>query len=275
MEVCERTALVAVLVGVLGTLSTHPAAAESVGAVMSTSGDAYAVSDTGRRPLECGSPIQPGERIVTQSGARVGFLASDTYVQLGAGSDVTVDRTAGGSAALAFSAGEARVIDTRESGSPLEISSPHATSKGLGSDTEISVSASGTQLCEGSATIDIRATNGSETQATAGQCVTIDPAGAQTSSAKGDSKLPAVGAAGCIDVAVVDHFTPGVAAPAATIGLAPFDPDRRTFNPCDNVGGPCGPGAFPTGLNGPRGGVIEQPPMPPTDPPGRGGRGVN
>jgi len=58
-----------------------------------------------------------------------------------------------------------------------------------------------------------------------------------------------------VDVAIASHFTPEVAAPPATIGLAPIDPRRPLFGICAGPGGNCTQGS--TGAI-----IVEQPPGP-------------
>ncbi len=258
-KVCERIALFAVLVGVLGTLPAQRAAAETVGSVISTSGQAYAEGPAGRRPLECGTPIEAGERVVTPEGALVGLLAGDVYVQLDGGTNLGIDRGADGTPSFDLTSGRARILDTREGGAPLVVKTPGATASGAGTDTEIAIGDTGTEFCEDSGNLELQPSTGSSLIAGAGQCVTLAADGSATASQKTAEAIKLAGADACFDVAIVDHFTPGVAAPsAATISLAPIDPDRRIFGPCDDPGSGCTRFIPPP----PGGEIMEQPPGP-------------
>lgn len=263
-NVCGQYALVAVLVGVLGTLSSQRAAAETVGSVISTSGGAYAEGPAGRRSLECGTPIESGERVVTPDGARVGMLAADIYLQLDSGSDVGVEVGAEGAASFDLRSGQIRIVDTREGGTALVVGTPGGNARGAGIDTEIRIAADTTQFCEAAAELDLRSDSGSNATAQPGHCVTLAADGSLAASARGGDEIDLAGAQGCFDVAVLDHFTPGVAAASATtISLAPIDPDRTLFGPCDEPGSGCGR-RLSFMPEPPGGEIIEQPPVPPT-----------
>ena len=239
-SVFERSALAAVLGGVLCTLPLLPAGAETTGAVISTTGSAYAEGAGGNRSLGCGAPVREGERIVTEAGARMALLAGDVYVQIDQAANLGIGRTAAGAPSIEIASGRVRLVDTRSAGgSPFEIRTPHSQAGGLGTDTEVVVSAARTELCEEAADLDVTAHEGNTSLvARAGQCVTVRSGESPSTAAKGEAKIALAGAEGCIEVAAVDHFTPDVAAPPPTIGLAPIDPDR-TLHLCSDPGPGC------------------------------------
>jgi hypothetical protein len=251
----ERIALVAVLGGVLGMLPLLPAGAETMGSVVSTAGDAFVEGADGRRPLDCGAAVGAGERIVTAAGARLALVAGDVYLQMSPGAGAAVGRTAAGAPSIEISSGQVRLVDMRPAGAPpLVIATPHSQASGFGTDTEVTVSGAGSELCEAAADLEVTALEGDASiVARRGECVTLGSGAAPSTAPKGAPRIALAGAEGCIEVAAVDHFTPGVAAPPPTIGLAPLDPDRRVYGPCEELG--C--------LEVPPGGdVFERPPLP-------------
>ena len=263
-KVCERIALLAVLVGVLGTLPSQQAAAETVGSVISTTGEAYAEGADSRRPLECGTPIEFGERIVTPPGARAGLSAGDVYLQLDGGTDVAIVRAADGTLSFDLRSGSVRILDARDGGAALVVKTAAATATGTGIDAEVRIGDAGTTFCESAASLDVQG-GGATTTAPTGQCVTIAADGSATTSPKSGDEIALAGADGCFDVAVVDHFTPDVALAGApsTISLAPIDPDRTLFSPCDDPGSGCGRDLRLLPMPEPPGGeIMEQPPNP-------------
>jgi hypothetical protein len=262
-KVCERIALVVVLVGVLGTLPFQ-AVAETVGSVISTTGEAYAEGPSGQRPLECATPVELGETLVTPDGARAALLAGDVYLQLDGGSAVAIRRGADGAPAFDVLRGRVRILDTRESGPALAAKTAGALASGTGTDTEIRIDTGGAQFCESAASLALQTGSGASATLASGQCVTVSPDGSTANSDKPAEEIKLAGAEGCFDVALVDHFTPGVSAPAApTISLAPIDPDRSPLDPCDTPGSGCG--RIVSFIPPPPGGeIMEQPPEPPT-----------
>jgi hypothetical protein len=255
----ERIALAAVLGGVLGMLPLLPASAEITGAVISTTGSAYAEGAGGKRSLGCRAQVREGERILTEAGARLALVAGDVYVQIDRAANLVISRTAAGAPSIEIASGRVRLIDTRSAGgSPFEIRTPHSQASGLGTDTEVVVSGAQTELCEGAADLDVTTREGNASLvARAGQCVTVGSGESPSTAAKGAATIALAGAEGCIQVAAVDHFTPDVAAPPPTIGLAPIDPDR-TFDLCSDPGAGCM--GMPTGGAG---NIIIEPPPPP------------
>jgi hypothetical protein len=264
-NVCQRSSLVAVLVGVLGTLPSFPlqAGAESsdsqsgtVATVISITGEGYAEGPDGRRNLECNTPIRRGEHVVTPAGARVGLVSSDVYVQLDSGTDVTVDRGESGVPSFSFAMGHARVVDTRESGDALSISGAGSVASGLGTDTEVVVTGDRAEYCEKGADLGVE---GAKTRVTAkaGECLEVPAGKSPAASSKTAGEVPMASPSDCFDVGLVGHFTPDVAAPPTRISLAPIDLDRRVFGPCDDPGSGCGLGDdFPAMV------IREQPPVP-------------
>jgi hypothetical protein len=267
-KVCQRSSLVAVLVGVLGTLQlvqAETAQAESgiVGIVISTTGAVYAEGPEGPRSLECGTPIRKGERVITPNDASVGFMSADVYVQLDGDTDVAVDRSASGAPLFTVTAGRARVVDTREAGDALVIRAPGSTASGVGTDTEVAVAGDRTEYCEGGAELGVEA-GGEVLTAQSGECLTFGSGAAPTTSSKVAGGLP-LGGAGCVAMSIVDHFTPEVAALPLTISLAPIDPNRRLIGPCDDPGSGCSRsfpplGIVPVIIDQPT--IIEQVPVP-------------
>jgi hypothetical protein len=239
-SVFERIALAAVLGGVLGMLPLLPASAEITGAVISTTGSAYAEGAGGKRSLGCRAQVREGERILTEAGARLALVAGDVYVQIDRAANLGIGRNAAGAPSIEIASGRVRLIDTRSAGgSPFEIRTPHSQASGLGTDTEVVVSGARTELCEGAADLDVTAREGNASLvARAGQCVTVSSGDSPSTAVKGEATIALAGAEGCIKVAAVNHFTPDVAAPPPTIGLAPIDPDR-TFDLCSDPGAGC------------------------------------
>jgi hypothetical protein len=236
-SVIERIVLGAVLVGVLGTLPLLSAGAETAAEVLSATGTAFAEGAEGQRSLSCQGLVGEGERIVTNQGSRVGLMAGDLYVQVEPGTSVTLGRTAAGAPSLEITSGRVRVVDTRAGEGPeFEIRTPDSRAVGRGNDTEVTVSQRGTELCEAAADLKVTKQDGSGSLAARpGQCVTAHGGEALAAAPRGESRIALSGAEGCIEVAAVDHFLPSVAAaPPPTIGLAPMDPERRTYGPCDN-----------------------------------------
>ena len=58
-------------------------------------------------------------------------------------------------------------------------------------------------------------------------------------SAQAQPSTPTIESPPVVDVAIASHFTPAVAAPPATIGVAPIDPGRPIFGACGGHGGGC------------------------------------
>ena len=238
-SVIERTVLGAVLGGVLGTLPLFSAGAEPAAEVLSVQGSVLAEGAEGRRSLGCEGLVSDGERIVTDEDSRTGLLVGDVYVQVDHASSLIVRRTEAGAPMLEVTSGRVRVVDTSDGGrSVLEIRTPDCRAEGLGNDTEVTVSHQGTELCEGAADLDVSGRDGNGSLvARPGHCVTARGSEPLATAPRGESRIALSGADGCIKVAVVGLFLPGVAAaPPPTIGLAPLDPDRRTYGPCDEPG---------------------------------------
>jgi hypothetical protein len=240
-SVIERIVLGAVLGGVLGALPLFSAGAETAAEVLSATGSALAVSAEGQRPLECSGLVRDGERIVTDESSRAGLLAGDVYVQLDHATSVIVRRTEAGAPLLEITSGRVRLVDTSAGdGSAFEIRTRDSRAAGRGNDTEVTVSQLGTELCEARADLDVAGLDGDGSLvARPGQCVTAHGGEPLVTAPRGESRIALSGAEGCIQVAVVDHFLPDVAAPPPTIGLAPLDPDRMTYGPCDDPGSGC------------------------------------
>jgi hypothetical protein len=237
-SVIERIVLGVVLGGVLGALPLFSASAAEV---LSTTGDAFVEGAEGRQPLQCNGLLRDGERIVTGEGSRAGLQVGEVYVQLDQGTSVIIRRTEGGAASLEIVSGRVRLVDTAIGEGPLfEILTPNSRAAGRGFDTEVVVSQQGTEFCEAAADLDVALRDGSGSLlARPGQCVTARGGEPLATAPGGERQIALSGAEGCIEVAVVGHFLPDVAAPPPTIGLAPLDPDRRTYGPCDDPGSGC------------------------------------
>jgi hypothetical protein len=240
-SVIERMVLGVVLGGVLGALPLFSAGAETAAEVLSTTGGVFAEGAEGRQPLQCNGVLRDGERVVTDEGSRAGLQLGDVYVQLDKGTSVIIRRTEAGAPSLEILSGRVRLVDTGSGAGPLfEILTPDSHATGRGNDTEVTVSRVGTEFCEAAADLDVALRDGSGSLlARAGQCVTARGGEPLATAPRGESRIALSGAEGCIKVAVADHFLPDVAGPPPTIGLAPLDPDRLTYGPCDNPGSGC------------------------------------
>jgi len=240
-SVIERIVLGVVLGGVLGALPLYSASAETVAEVLSATDGAFVEAAEGRQPLQCDGLLRDGERIVTGEGSRAGLQVGEVYVQLDQGTSVIIRRTEAGAPSLEILSGRVRLVDTGiEEGSLFEILTPDSRAAGRGIDTEVVVSQQGTEFCEAAADLDVALRDGSGSLlARPGQCVTARGGEPLATAPRGESQIALSGAEGCIEVAVVGHFLPDVAAPPPTIGLAPLDPDRRTYGPCNDPGSGC------------------------------------
>ncbi len=235
-SVIERIVLVAVLGGVLGALPLVSASAETVADVVSLAGSPLAEGADGSRSLAPKGIVTGGERIVTDGSSQVGLMMGDVYVQLDKSTSVTILRSETGAPSLEVHSGRVRLVDTSAGGdSTFVILTPDSRATGRGSDTEVTVSSSGTKLCEGEADLAVSRRDGSgPLVAQPGQCMTASGAAPLALTPAGGSRLALLGVGG-ITVTAVAHFQPevDVAAPPPTIGLAPLDPGRRSYQPCD------------------------------------------
>jgi len=233
---------------VLGGLLALPAASapgDTVGSVLSASGAAHIEGPEGRRPLGCGESVREGERIVTTSGATVSVTAGDTYLQVARDTVVRMD----GSGRFQLERGLARFIDVADGANEIAVGTPHGQLTARGGDTEVSVNAGQAEFCERGRAVEVSAGSTRETLARA-QCATAQGGSIRLAPA-GDSRVALSGAQGCIDIAVMNHLSPtDVAAPPPSVGLYPFDPDKRTYQPCDAAGS-CGAIVVPMGTRSP------------------------
>ena len=108
-----------------------------IGTVVAMSGP-VSIGSPGCAPAaaECGSALHAGQHLITGSGASVGLLAGDRYVQIVEGSRVAVATTDAGVMRVAVEEGTARVIDVGPAGatSPVEVTTPKLASSDPGAD---------------------------------------------------------------------------------------------------------------------------------------------
>lgn len=232
-----------------GTVSPAPA----FGRVLSVEGGARATSLGGtERDLVAGGAVEPGDRVVTETGSRVAVSLADAFVKLEPGSAMRFDRGAEGASDLDLERGLARVFDLRTggAGAPLRIATPAAEAYVQGGDTEAYVldekAGRYAMLCDWAAPLRVR--RGGETIVSAPpDCIVAKP-DEPLYPAPGHGErlvLPAVSSAPLYGP-IAGLFPPDIAAPLPT--PPSFGPPAITtgppFGPCE-AGGTCSPEPSP------------------------------
>lgn len=211
--------------------------------------------------LALGDPIAAGSVVRTGADSRIGFLASQIYVQLDPQSALRLERDASGRVKMALTDGRARIIDTRQNPAPADLSAVDATAAVAGGDAEVYIlnekAGRYAMFCEWSGPLAVTRDPKSVT-AGPNECV-LSKEHEPLYAAKGhDHQIPLLPLpydAVFADPAS-DHFdTTDVAAGPPGLGFTdPIAPPERQRDPCDVPGSGCR--TFATGAPV----VIEPPP---------------
>jgi hypothetical protein len=248
-----------ILVAGLALALAAPVAAAPLASVVSAQGTVQAEGPDGRRDLAPGATLAAGERVVTGADGRLGLAAGDVWVQLEPGAQLGL-ATAAGAPKFELSRGSARLVDGRAaSAAPLALVTPHARLTASGIDADVKVGATDSRICQSDGRVWLEVAGA--TREFANGCLTSTAVGAAPAVAAFAGHSISIDGP-VVAVAVTDLFLPGVAAPPpGTIGLMPFDPDWRTYGPCDDPGSGClairpapfggrGPASAPSNGNG-------------------------
>ena len=217
-------------------------------------------ASAGAGTLAVGDSIASGSVIRTGADSRVGILASQIYVQLDPQSALSLERDASGQVHMTLEAGRARIVDTRTSPTPTDLSVVDSSAAIAGGDSEFYIlkekAGRYAMFCEWAGPLTVTRDPNSLT-AGPNQCVLAKPHEPLYSANGHEHQIPLLPLPD--DAAFNDpasnHFdTTDVAAgpPGAGFGDPLFPPDYQR-DPCDVPGSGCAIGAA-----GPI--VIEPPP---------------
>jgi hypothetical protein len=226
-----------------------------VAQVVALEGNATADAAT----LALGDSIVAGSVVRTGADGKVGFLASQIYVQLDPQSALKLDRDASGHVKMALSEGRARIIDTRTNAAPAELTVGDATAAIAGGDAEFYVlnekAGRYAMFCEWSGPLAVTRDPKSLT-AGPNQCVLAKPHEPLYAAKGHDHQIPLLPLPydAVLFDAPANHFdTTDVAAGPPAFGFGdPVSPTGLGRDPCDVPGSGCNTGSAFT--------VVEPPP---------------
>ena len=196
--------------------------------------------------LALGDSIVAGSIVRTGADGRVGFLASQIYVQLDPQSALQLERDASGHVKMALTEGRARIIDTRSNLVPADLAVVDATAAVAGGDAEFYIlnekAGRYAMFCEWSGPLQVTRDPKSLT-AGPNQCVLAKPHEPLYGANGHDHQIPLLPLpydAVFVDPAA-DHFdTTDVAAGPTGLGFTdPIAPPERQRDPCDVPGSGC------------------------------------
>ena len=238
----SHRALLALAAAAAFTLASSAHADEPAARVIALQGNATADAAN----LAVGDPIVAGSVVRTGAAGRVGFLASQIYVQLDPQSALKLERDASGHVKMALSEGRARIIDTRANPVPAELQVVDAEAAVAGGDAEFYVlnekAGRYAMFCEWTGPLQVTRAPKSLT-AGPNQCVLAKPHEPLYAANGHDHQIPLLPLP--YDAVFTDpasgHFdTTDVAAGPPGLGFAnPLDPPDRQRDPCDVPGSGC------------------------------------
>lgn len=231
------------------------AAGDVLGQVSSVSGQATA-QRPGEEPraLACGDDVHADDVLRTGAGSRLGVMLDDVAAHLAPDTRVSLGRTAQATPAVRLEAGQVRMIDPRDAGTPAELAALDATAEIAGNDAEAYVFAEKVgpyaMHCEWDETLPVSRGPGETLSAEPGECVISKPKQPLYTAKAHDERLP-------VDVAEVcdlgpelarlssplHHLTPrDVAAgpPPVVSPLVAPDVGPPVRHTCDFTAGACG-----------------------------------
>ena len=196
--------------------------------------------------LALGDSIVAGSVVRTGADGKVGFLASQIYVQLDPQSALALERDDAGHVKMALSEGRARIIDTRANPVPADLSVVDATAAIAGGDAEFYVlnekAGRYAMFCEWSGPLAVTRDPKSLT-AGPNQCVLAKPHEPLYAARGHDHQIPLLPLPydAVFNDPASDHFdTTDVAAGPPGLGFNnPIDPPERQRDPCDVPGSGC------------------------------------
>jgi hypothetical protein len=223
-------------------LSGAARADEPAAEVIALQGNATADAAT----LAIGDSIVAGSVVRTGANSRIGFLASQIYVQLDPQSALKLERDASGHVKMALTEGRARIVDTRSNPVPADLEVVDANAAIAGGDAEFYIlnekAGRYAMFCEWAGPL---AVTRDPKSVTAGprECVLAKPHEPLYAAKGHDHQIPLLPLP--YDAVFADpasnHFdATDVAAGPPGLGFAnPFDPPDRQRDPCDVPGTGC------------------------------------